>query len=111
MRPSVTTQNASAPAFASLVSVHADVNVRTVYGSVELLAAVSVDAFVKAEVETGVNTNIYDVVFEEFNALGLLQLTRRSYCFKVAGGRRYRFIKGAGVGVTEAVLHYSFVEE
>lgn len=103
MRPSTTSQNVSAPAFDALTLVHADTNVRMVYGYVKLLAAVGVNAFIRAEVETGPGTDTYDVVFDEFNALGLLQETRRSFCFSVEGGRRYRFVKGGGVGVTEVL--------
>ena len=105
-RPSLTSQRISEPAFDALVSPHTDVNVRLVYGTVELLATVSVNAYVGAEVETGIGTNVYERVVEEFNALGALQTVRRSFNFAVEGGRRYRFVKGGGVGVTEAVLHY-----
>lgn len=109
-RPSTTSQVVNAPAFDTTTLVHADTNLRMVYGSVELLAAVAVNAYVQALVETGPNTGVYDVVFESFNALGLLQLTRRPFAFCVEGGRRYKFSKGAGVGVTEAVLHYSYTD-
>lgn len=109
-RPSSTSQRISAPAFDALVSPHADTNVRLVYGTIELLATVSVNAWVRAEVETGVGTSSYEIVVEEFNALGALQTVRRSFTFAVEGGRRYRFVKGGGLGVAEAVLNYSYVD-
>lgn len=108
--PSSTSQRPAAPAFDILVSVPNDSGVRLVYGSVELLATASVNAYVRAEAETGIGTSVYDVVFEAYSALGLLQVMRHPYTFVVEGGRRYRFVKGAGVGVTETVLHYSYTD-
>lgn len=110
MRPSVVQQNVSPPAFGTLVLVPTEVPVRMVYGTVELLSTGTVDSFVRAEVETAPNSDAYDIVIVVFNALGLLQVTRRPFTFAVKGGRRYRFVKGNGAGVTEVVLHYSYVE-
>ena len=92
------------------MSVPNDANVRLVYGSIETLATAGVNAQVQAQVETGIATSTYEVVAEGYSASGLLQTNRRPFAFAVEGGRRYKFTKGGGVGVTESVLHYSYVD-
>lgn len=111
-RVSITSHLVAAPSFGpgNEITVPASVDVRLVYGTISITATAGVGALVSAEVETGVGTDTYDEVMEARVALGLLQNQRWPFSFAVEGGRRYRFMRSDGVGVTETVLRYSYAD-
>ena len=77
------------------------------YGTFAVKTISRATAWVRAEVETGINTDAYVIACECSNALGLTQETRRPFAFAVQGGRRYRFVRGGATGTTEIILHYN----
>ena len=97
------------PASAALVTA-GGTRWREVFGTIELTAAAAVDAVITIAIETGIGTGVYTDVIKARIAGGLTTTLGLPYTFKVATGRRYKFTKGAGVGVTETIGHYSFLD-
>jgi hypothetical protein len=107
---SSTSQRTTLPSFATNQTVANEVNVRFVYAFCSISATVTVDAFISAEVETGIATNVFEEVWKEKVGLGITTNFNRGIFFAVEGGRRYRFQRSNGVGVTENLLGYSFTD-
>lgn len=105
------TQGAAAPATTVVQSLPQGVSRRTVYGSMSLIAGAAADALWTIEVETGVGTGVYSIVQVPTVPAATAGTWQVAYSFQVAGGRRYRFTAGGGVGVTETISRYNFTDE
>lgn len=100
------------PAFGSPVTVPSNLaSGRDVFGTMDLASTVGVGALITCEVETGVASGVYHQVVEgRLTNVGGARRNRVPYAFFVPPGRRYKFVAGAGIGVTEAVLTHSWKE-
>ena len=103
---------ATAPTSGTLVSTAAATAAksRRVFGSVILAATASNLAQITISIETGTATGVYSAAQILSIPAGISGSFKLPFCFEVAAGRRYKFVKGAASSVTETIDKYSYIE-
>ena len=81
---------------------------RTVFGSLNLGAAVADSAGMLIEVETGVATAVYRTVMQPTIGLGAIVADVIPFAFTVPKGARYRFTAQISGAATASIARYSY---